>query len=903
MALPLDELSQVLLPIRSDDFQPEGILRSRIFIDFVGKKPGQRKASLLAALKRQPVAEPVFPEVYRKWLEREYGKVELLGVPQTQSQAVRLTHVYVPLTANPDTSDVVREGEDLESLEPADGTSAAIGREVGMLRRSAEDKAEQFQLLIRRTDRGSLYVSGSPGSGKSTFCRWLALVCSRGEIMSHDVKAPHDFGETFPAAIAGRLPLLVPLRDFWPFLPEKPVGGAATPDELEDALSAWTDSRRIDGVSGSLVRAHLGCGSLLLVLDGVDELPLAQPLSHPVTKLMTKVVRSEHNLEWQPKEVLLSGLAAVLPHWITLGNLIVLSSRPYGLTERHARQIGLPEARIELLRPPLRELLIRRWFHVLADDPQAGRDKAQAMIIHLAERSELEDLTASPLLLTAMCVIFDQGMRLPGNRHELYDRIVKVVLAGRYPEDSPQLLRALGRLSVIAYGMHTGEGLGEARRTPQMQVTTSEIDRILRDYQSKDSWDEETVESVIADREQLLSRSGLLIPGGFDKAAFYHPSIQEFLAAQRVLDLFADRLPQVIRDRAPFAGWHLTLSFVFAGLLGRNTTPEKAKSLFQKLLRTLSDSASPTATGAALESMDNPTPRLTEFVGLALVVADCFESLQSRQLTPPPKALKPFHDVCLAGIESTLPIRERHLLGQALGRTGDPRIQSLRDPSMFVDIPAGPYVYGDDNQPLSIEQPFRLSRFPVTNSQFREFVDAGGYRDRDMGWSDEGWAWRTENTVTEPLYWRDLKWNGASQPVVGVSWFEAEAFACWVGGHLPTEKEWEAAARGPTGLNYPWGNDWRDGICNSFESELRTTSPVGMFPASRSSAFGLEDMAGNVWEWCEDWFDTEKRHRVLRGGSWYSNLRYCRSAFRSWFAPVSRYDGVGFRVLFRVRTP
>ena len=163
----------------------------------------------------------------------------------------------------------------------------------------------------------------------------------------------------------------------------------------------------------------------------------------------------------------------------------------------------------------------------------------------------------------------------------------------------------------------------------------------------------------------------------------------------------------------------------------------------------------------------------------------------------------------------------------------------------YVQIPAGTYYYGDEKKPITIDAPFWLSRYPVTNSQFALFLDGGGYRERRY-WSEEGWKWLQEAKVTEPGLWNDAKWNTPNRPVVGVSYWEAEAFAKRAGGRLPTEREWEAAARGPEGHEYPWGDKWEDGICNNSEVALQVTSPVGIFPRCRCKPFELEDMAGNA---------------------------------------------------------
>jgi formylglycine-generating enzyme required for sulfatase activity len=218
---------------------------------------------------------------------------------------------------------------------------------------------------------------------------------------------------------------------------------------------------------------------------------------------------------------------------------------------------------------------------------------------------------------------------------------------------------------------------------------------------------------------------------------------------------------------------------------------------------------------------------------------------------------------------------------------------TLRDLSAYVEIPAGEYAYQDGEQ--TIDEPFLLPKYPVTNSQFTVFVRDDGYKQR-AHWSKEGWEWKEKQDIAEPENWRDAKYNGPNQPVVGVSFYEAEAFSKWAGGFLPSEQQWEAAARGPEGLEYPWGNEWEDGICNSREAGLGVTSPVGLFPRSRSREFGLEDMAGNVWEWCDSLYAEGSESRVLRGGSFTYNAQYVRSAYRSTNQPVYRYSSYGFRV-------
>jgi serine/threonine-protein kinase len=131
--------------------------------------------------------------------------------------------------------------------------------------------------------------------------------------------------------------------------------------------------------------------------------------------------------------------------------------------------------------------------------------------------------------------------------------------------------------------------------------------------------------------------------------------------------------------------------------------------------------------------------------------------------------------------------------------------------------------------------------------------------------------------------------------VVGVSWYEASAYAKWAGKQLPFEVIWEKAARGTDERKYPWGNEPPDETRCNFGGKIGKTTPVDKYKAG-VSPYGVYDMAGNVWEWCEDWLDREIGIKVLRGGSWYWDEKYSRSSGRNGYYPSGRRFNVrGFR--------
>ncbi len=194
-------------------------------------------------------------------------------------------------------------------------------------------------------------------------------------------------------------------------------------------------------------------------------------------------------------------------------------------------------------------------------------------------------------------------------------------------------------------------------------------------------------------------------------------------------------------------------------------------------------------------------------------------------------------------------------------------------------------------------KPFKIGKYPVTNRWFEEFIRAGGYNEKKY-WSDEGWKWKSGNSIKEPELWNDKEFSHPAQPVVGVCRYEAVAFCNWLSKEsgkkyrLPTEDEWQAAASGKEGRKYPWGNEWDKNKCNNRELGIGRTTKAGFFSAGKTPG-NIYDMAGNVREWTG--IEEEFVH-VLRGGSRYHGAADCRVASRDWDHPGNRDADVGFRL-------
>jgi len=265
------------------------------------------------------------------------------------------------------------------------------------------------------------------------------------------------------------------------------------------------------------------------------------------------------------------------------------------------------------------------------------------------------------------------------------------------------------------------------------------------------------------------------------------------------------------------------------------------------------------------------------------------------------------------------------------------RISSGNDCSGDVEIPGGRFVLGAekdgqfvfDNEKWghAVEVlPFRMARTQVTNAQFAEFVEAGGYRNPDW-WDKEGREWLTSTRTQHPLYWRPgdggwvrLRYDRAEplvedEPVIHINWHEAAAWCRWAGRRLPTEAEWELAAStvpGEPGVKrrYPWGNEPASTCRANLYGAAGDTAPVGAF-ADGDSAWGIRQMVGNVWEWTADWFQPYPgfvrdpyaeysepwfgNHKVLRGGCHATRACLIRNTWRNFYTPDRRDVFAGFR--------
>ncbi len=790
----------------------------------------------------------------------------------------------------------------MSPAEDQEGYRGFKGPDMGR-RRSA---LEQLNLHER------LVLLGDPGSGKSTFLNFVAL-CLAGEILGRPranlalLRSPlsDEDEKPQPWSHGPLLPVRVVLRDF-------AARGLPSSEETASARHLWSfiewtlEESSLDDYAPLLKKELQEKGGLLL-FDGLDEVPEAESRRERIRQAVEDFGR-------------------------TFGKCrVLLTSRTYAYRSQGWALKGFSEAVLAPFDNSQIGNFVQRWYDHAAAVGRIGaeeaRGRAELLRRAIFGSNRLRGLAERPLLLTLMASLHAwRGGSLPERREQLYEDAVELLLnlweSQRVIRDAkgqtvliqPSLAQhlAVGREQVrqvledLAFEIHCRGDLQGTADLPEGEL----VGRLMRLRRNPDTNPAELV-------DYLSQRAGLLVPRGIGVYTFPHRTFQEYLAA---CHLTGEEFPATVAElgRKDPGRWREVV--LLAGA--------KAARGAISAVWTLAEHLCP-------REPDDPASGPEDAWGVHLAGQTIAESADLTKVgevnRPKLERLQRWH-VYLLGSD-LFPAAERALAGTTLARLGDPRFDPnrflLREPLLgFVEIPAGKFLMGSDPQrdpeaqkretpQHEVDLPaYYISRFPVTAEQFRAFVKSSGFA-----------------AGPESL-------EGVSNhPMRGVSWHDALAYCEWLGDRLrelareqpaaqpaerpfweglaagrlrpalPSEAEWEKAARGTDGRIYPWGEKSGVEWANTDETGLGTTSTVGCFHQG-VSPYGCEEMSGNVWEWTRSlgkdypYTRDERKEdlqapgpRVLRGGAYFSDSSYVRCAFRDWFGPPGRNWYVGFRVV------
>jgi formylglycine-generating enzyme required for sulfatase activity len=823
--------------------------------------------------------------LYLEHLAERYRYLDFRGMGVSDRVPLRLPllEMYVPMKARVETP----EGETWARKKRLAGRPVTEEEAEAMGQRLSEP-----QPVCDLLGRGSgVILLGDPGSGKTTFLKYLALSLTAGQ------------GEAL--GLGRRIPALVPLSAY-----ANALGDGDLP--LAAFLSRYFEERWLDLPLPALLSEKLKRGELLLLLDGLDEVRDLELRHRVVARVEDFYVR-----------------------YRKAGNKFVLTSRVVGYREVRPVVEGLTEATlIDFDRKEI-EAFVDKWTTAL--EKAAGGDTVIAREMAAREREELlaavrdnqgvRSLAANPLLLTILALMKRQGVTLPERRVELYQKYVETLLkhwnlarslAGR-PAKDLDLIDTLRVLQPLALWMHeTSPGVGLVKEGDLRR----ELERILGERGEDDP--ERAAQRFLDD---VREHTSLLLDRGGRQYGFIHLTFQEYLAAAALAQKGQQEVEPTVEALAAHVGedsWH-EVSLLTLGYLGLIQQRDQAAGavLDELLLR------APGEPGEVVVLAG----RAVADIGVAGVPFACRERVLEALFT-------------MMRNDKRVPAQSRVTAGAVLATAGDPRLEVMTVDGIELRwIPAGPFLLGvgkgskkeKPQHQCSLPYDFWMARYPVTVAQFREFITDSRFEPGYQSVVSEqpnkpaiGISWYEAIKFCE---WLTEKWQKAGRLKDG---WEVR---------LPSEAEWEKAARGglviplepvihvfneqprpirladndQPGRRYPWGEQEDPNRANYADTGVESPSAVGCFP-SGASPYGCEEMSGNISEWTrslwgEDWPSphfgypyavedgrenpgaSSKILRVVRGGSFRTALKNVYCAYRSRNNPESRYGTTGFRVM------
>jgi formylglycine-generating enzyme required for sulfatase activity len=699
------------------------------------------------------------------------------------------------------------------------------------------------------------------------------------------------------------LPILLPLRDFASHLESHHTDPSVDgPKLLLDYLKNFFTNQDI-ALPADFFANRLRNGDCAVLLDGVDE----------VADLTTRYRIAR----------IIERFTIAYPE-----NRFVITSRIVGYSGNARLGKGYTVTKVRDFTRADIERFVSNW-NLAVELALAGEDtpyahqqavrQTNSLLQAIDSTERVRELAVNPLLLTVIALVQRYRAQLPERRTELYEEAIEVLL-GKWDEGKGLETK----ISMADRELDAGDrrSLLEPIALSMMEQRAREIEaddlrRRLNHQFLKATGDSRQAEQAVDEFLRLINeRSGLLAERGQGIYSFSHLTFQEHLAGRAVADR-QDYIAYTLERSAD--SWWREVILLEAGYLSTQGK-RRVSALIQAMMNHSKEPEPYHNLVLAAECLRD--------IGLARVEGDLWQEVQRRLRLEFERPLRQTGLVKrMWGVLGRRPtqsdaVRRRAAAAEALARieSGGSGTQPAfwRLPfgePVWVEVPAGEFRMGSDEN-TEDEKPahnvfldaFKIARVPITNSQYRLFVEATGH--------------------TSPPHWEDgrVPRGEESHPVVRVNWHDTLAYCRWLAEvtgkpiTLPSEAQWEKAAQGHQDpREYPWGNDWEDSKCNTEELGLQGTTPVGIFPDG-ASPYGCLEMAGNVWEWTsslwgKDWDKPKYRYpydaadgrenldasddvlRVLRGGSWYYDLNYARCAYRSRYYPLYGSSYRGFRIV------